>query len=69
MPTERGPTEKQHVCERAIVEHVADLVVRNATDRQHRVHSPTTPDGEPVEEKVRKEWDPQRNGGLATFCR
>jgi hypothetical protein len=30
--------------------------------------SPTTPDGAPVEEQVRKEWDPKKNGGLPVFA-
>ncbi len=32
----------------------------------HAVHSPTTASGAPVEEQVRKEWDP-RKVGLPTF--
>jgi hypothetical protein len=30
------------------------------------VHSPTPETGLPVEEQIRKEWDPKRQGGLPT---
>jgi hypothetical protein len=30
------------------------------------VQSPTTETGLPVEEQVRKEWDPKKDGGLPT---
>jgi hypothetical protein len=30
------------------------------------VRSPTTETGLPVEEQIRKEWDPKRQGGLPT---
>ncbi len=34
-----------------------------------RVHSPTTGSGLPVQDQVRKEWDPTRGGGLPVFLR
>jgi hypothetical protein len=34
-----------------------------------RVHSATTGSGLPVEEQIRKEWDPARGGGLPVFVR
>jgi len=34
-----------------------------------RVHSPTTGSGLPVQDQVRKEWDPMRGGGLPVFLR
>ena len=67
MPTEQERTQKRHVREKAVVEHVADLVAPAAPDQEHVVHSPTTAAGDAVEEQVRKEWDPRRNGGLPTF--
>lgn len=33
-----------------------------------RVHSPTTGGGLPIEDQIRKVWDP-RKGGLPTFVR
>ena len=34
-----------------------------------RVHSPTTGSGLPVQDQVRKQWDPTRGGGLPVFLR
>ncbi len=34
-----------------------------------RTHSPVTAGGLPVEDQVRKEWDPARGGGLPVFLR
>jgi hypothetical protein len=34
-----------------------------------RVHSPTTGSGLPVQDQVRKEWDPMKGGGLPVFLR
>ena len=31
------------------------------------MQSPTTDSGLPVEDQVRKEWDPKKEGGLPTF--
>ena len=33
-----------------------------------RVHSPTTGSGLPVQDQLRKQWDPTRGGGLPVFC-
>jgi hypothetical protein len=34
-----------------------------------RVHSPTTGSGLPVQDQLRKQWDPTRGGGLPVFLR
>lgn len=34
-----------------------------------RVHSPTTGGGLPVQDQLRKQWDPARGGGLPVFLR
>jgi hypothetical protein len=34
-----------------------------------RVHSPTTGGGLPVQDQVRKQWDPSIGGGLPVFLR
>jgi hypothetical protein len=49
--------------------HVADEPVAEADSLGATVQSPTTKTGLPVEEQVRKEWDPKKNGGLPTPLR
>jgi hypothetical protein len=52
---------------------VIDRVARGLTDPgmgdldERAAHSPTSPGGEPIEQQVRKEWDPKKKGGLPTF--
>jgi hypothetical protein len=58
---------KRHTREKAVIDHVAkDVHQPKPADDEPTVHSPTTPAGLPVEEQVRKEWDP-RKGGLPVF--
>ena len=47
-------------------QHVADEPVADADAPGGTVQSPTTETGLPVEEKVRKEWDTNKDGGLPT---
>jgi len=49
--------------------HVADEPVAEADSLGATVQSPTTRTGLPVEEQVRKEWDPKKDGGLPTSHR
>jgi hypothetical protein len=49
--------------------HVADEPVAEADALDSAVQSPTTRTGLPVEEQVRKEWDPKKDGGLPTSHR
>jgi hypothetical protein len=49
--------------------HVADEPVAEADSLGATVHSPTTKTGLPIEEQVRKEWDPKKDGGLPTSHR
>ena len=44
--------------------HVADEPVADADALGATVQSPTTETGLPVEEQIRKEWDPKKDGGL-----
>jgi hypothetical protein len=44
--------------------HVADEPVIDADSPDATVQSPVTDTGLPVEEQIRKEWDPNRDGGL-----
>jgi len=53
-----GPGRQPH--------YVADEPVADADSPDATVHSPTTETGLPVEEQIRKEWDPKRQGGLPT---
>jgi hypothetical protein len=49
--------------------HVADEPVGEAGALNATVRSPTTKSGLPVEEQIRKEWDPKTKGGLSTSLR
>ncbi|HEX6443233.1 MAG TPA: hypothetical protein VF007_13665 [Stellaceae bacterium] len=49
--------------------HVADEPVGEAGAADATVQSPTTETGLPVEEQIRKEWDPKKQGGLPTSLR
>jgi hypothetical protein len=44
--------------------YVADEPVGEADAPDATVQSPTTDTGLPVEEQVRKQWDPKKQGGL-----
>jgi hypothetical protein len=48
---------------------VADEPVAEADSLGATIQSPTTETGLPVEEQVRKEWDPKKDGGLPTSHR
>ena len=47
-------------------DHIADEPTADTDVPDATVRSPTTETGLPVEEQVRKEWDPQKDGGLST---
>jgi hypothetical protein len=44
-----------------------DVYKPKPADEKRSGHSPTTSSGLPVEDQVRKEWDPRKGGGLPTF--
>jgi hypothetical protein len=46
--------------------HVADEPVADPDAADAAVRSPVTETGAPVEEQIRKQWDPNKNGGLPT---
>jgi len=55
------------VREKATIDHlVQDVYKPKPADEKHPEHGPTTSSGLPVEDQVRKEWDP-RKGGLPVF--
>jgi hypothetical protein len=63
----RGRAQRRHVREKATIDHlVQDVYEPKAPDEKHTERSPTTSTGLPVEDQVRKEWDP-RKSGLPTF--
>jgi hypothetical protein len=62
-------TRRSHVREKSVIDHVARELFKPppepAAERSDRPGA-TTDTGLPVEEQVRKEWDPSK-GGLPTF--
>ena len=60
-------TQRRHVRENATIDHlVQDVHKPKPANEKRPGNSPTTPSGLPVEDQVRKEWDP-RKGGLPVF--
>jgi hypothetical protein len=57
--------QKRHKREKATIDHLVDRVHERKPAEGH-IQNPTTSSGLPVEEQVRKEWDPKK-GGLPTF--
>jgi hypothetical protein len=61
-PTQSGTGDK------SVIDHVADeLIDPEETLDRPMVHKSRTRAGKPVEDQVRKEWDPKKKGGLPTF--
>ena len=58
-------TQKRHKREEATIDHLVGKVYESEP-AVGNVQSPTTDNGLPIEEQVRKEWDPKK-GGLPTF--
>jgi hypothetical protein len=65
-PEERTERAAESPQARREPHHVADDPVADADALGATVQSPTTETGLPVEEQVRKEWDPNKDGGLPT---
>ena len=55
--------------DKSIIDHLAKEVFtpKTASEGEPKEQSSTTSDGTPVEEQVRKEWDPKKSGGLPIF--
>ena len=69
MNTDRDATRRRHIREESVIDHVArDLFKPPPEPAAEKTEHPkaTTETGLPVEEQVRKEWDPSK-GGLPTF--
>jgi hypothetical protein len=58
-------SQKRHKREKATIDHLADKLYEPKPAEGH-VQNATTDSGLPVEEQVRKEWDPTK-GGLPIF--
>jgi hypothetical protein len=62
-----GRTQRRHVREKATIDHLVRNVHKpKPADERHTENSSTTSTGLPIEDLVRKEWDP-RKGGLPVF--
>jgi hypothetical protein len=68
MATDPARTQRRHLRDKATIDHLVQQVYRpEAVDRRQTVRSPTTSTGLPIEEQIRKEWDPHKMGGLPIF--
>jgi hypothetical protein len=61
-----NPDARRHKREKATIDHLVDKVFDPDSAEKHQ-QPPTTESGAPVEEQVRKEWDPKKDGGLPVF--
>lgn len=57
--------QKKKQRDEATIDHLVNEMYEDKPAEGH-VQSPTTESGLPVEDQVRKEWDPKK-GGLPTF--
>lgn len=75
LPQEKAPTtgpESGNATDPIVPESpiLNDIVpASEAVDPAAEIKSPVTETGLPVAEQIRKEWDPNRNGGLPTPLR
>lgn len=69
---DRTKTQRRHIREKSVIDHVARelFAPKPETAAGNGTEPPgsTTQTGLPVEEQVRKEWDPGK-GGLPTFLK
>lgn len=65
-PSPDNPVRRRHRREKATIDHLVDHVF-DPESEENRQRPSTTDSGTPVEEQVRKEWDPKQSGGLPTF--
>ena len=61
-----GRVQRQQEREKSIIDHLVRGVHKPKSPEKRPNRSPTTSSGLPVEDQVRKEWDP-RKGGLPIF--
>ena len=68
MPNASERALQRHTRDKSIIDRVARNVPKpKVRDNEQPKRSPTTSTGLPVEDQVRKEWDPRKGGGLPTF--
>jgi hypothetical protein len=68
MTKAQEATQRRHVRDKATIDHLVQGVTKpKPPDEKQPKRSPTTSTGLPVEDQVRKEWDPRKGGGLPTF--
>jgi hypothetical protein len=60
-----APDRRRHRREKATIDYLVCRVF-DPESREKQNHPSTTDSGAPIEEQVRKEWDP-RKGGLPVF--
>jgi hypothetical protein len=60
-------THRRHVRDKSVIDHLVDSGSVSPTPDSGAVHGAETATGQPVEEQVRKEWSPEKEGGLPTF--
>jgi hypothetical protein len=62
--------ERRHIREKSVIDDLADKVFEPtaSTEDDHATQDATTSTGLPVENQVRKEWNPKK-GGLPIFHR
>jgi hypothetical protein len=65
-PARDNPDRRRHRREKATIDHLVDHVY-DPESRETQPQPANTENGDSVEEQVRKEWDPKKNGGLPTF--
>lgn len=69
MATSPNRTRKRHIREKTVIDQVVkDVQDPKPAESEPTVHNPNTSTGLPVEEQVRKEWDPRKKG-LPILCR
>ena len=59
-----NPDLRRHRREKATIDHLVDRVFKPPPPKQQ---PGMTESGASVEEQVRKEWDPRKDGGLPIF--
>jgi hypothetical protein len=65
-PARDNPDQRRHRREKATIDHLVDRVY-DPESREPHPQPATTDSGASVEEQVRKEWNPDKSGGLPTF--
>lgn len=65
-PSSDNPDQKPQPTEKETIDHLVEHVF-DPEGAEKQLQQPTTDSGASVEEQVRKEWDPKKQGGLPVF--